>query len=157
VRRVMNALFKNSPTGLPGNDDLGTMSSWYVWAALGLYPLIPGRAGFVLGSPLFPRVTLMLSGHRVSILANGADQKAPYVQQLLIDDSSYSSQWLPLSTLTGATALTYTLASTPNRAWGSAPVDAPPSLSLEDWKSAPPNDSGVEVRDCRRGNVFCRS
>jgi predicted alpha-1,2-mannosidase len=157
VRRVMNALFKNSPTGLPGNDDLGTMSAWYVWAALGLYPLIPGRAGFVLGSPLFPRVTLMLGGHRVSIVANGASQKAPYVQQLLVDDSSYSAQWLPLSTLTDATMLTYTLASTPNRAWGSAQVDAPPSLAQEDWKNAPPNDSDGDIRDCRRGNALCRA
>ncbi len=157
VRRVMNALYKNSPTGLPGNDDLGTMSAWYVWAALGLYPLIPGRAGFVLGSPLFPRITLLLGGHRVSIVANGAGQKAPYVQQLLVDGSSYSAQWLPLSTLTDAKLLTYTLAPTPNRAWGSAPTGAPPSLAQEDWKNAPPDDSGVEVRDCRRGNVFCRS
>jgi predicted alpha-1,2-mannosidase len=157
VRRVMNALFKNSPTGLPGNDDLGTMSSWYVWAALGLYPLIPGRAGFVLGNPLFPRVTLLLGGHRVSIVANGAGQKAPYVQQMLVDGSSYSAQWLPLSTLTDATVLTYTLASTPNRAWGSALVDAPPSLAQEDWKNAPPNDSDIQVRYCRRGNVFCHS
>jgi predicted alpha-1,2-mannosidase len=157
VRRVMNALFKNAPTGLPGNDDLGTMSAWYVWAALGLYPSIPGRAGFVLGSSLFPRVTLMLSGHRVSIVANGAGQKAPYVQQLLVDGSSYSSQWLPLSTLAAANVLTYTMASTPNRAWGSAPVDAPPSLAQEDWKNAPPNDSGIEIRDCRRGNDLCRS
>ncbi len=157
VRRVMNALFNNSPTGLPGNDDLGTMSSWYVWAALGLYPLIPGRAGFVLGSPLFPRVTLTLGGHRVSIVANGASQKAPYVQQLLVDGSSYSSQWLPLSTLADANVLTYTMASTPNRAWGSAPVDAPPSLVMEDWKNTLPNDGDVEVRGCRRGNDSCRS
>lgn len=157
VRRVMNALYKNSPTGLPGNDDLGTMSSWYVWAALGLYPLIPGRAGFALGSPLFPRVTLLLGGRRVSIVADGAGQKAPYVQQLLVDGSSYSAQWLPLSTLTDANVLTYTLASTPNRTWGSAPVDAPPSLAQEDWKNAPPDDNGVEVRDCRRGNTLCRS
>ena len=47
--------------------------------------------------------------------------------------------------------------STPNRAWGSAPVDAPPSLSMKDWKNSPPNDGNVEVRDCRRGNGSCRS
>jgi predicted alpha-1,2-mannosidase len=156
ARRVMNELFKNTPTGLPGNDDLGTMSSWYVWAALGLYPLIPGRAGFVLGSPLFPRVTLTLVGHRVSIVANGAGQEAPYVQQLLIDGLSNSAQWLPLSTLADANVLTYTLASTPNRTWGNAPIDAPPSLAMEDWTNAPPNDGDAGSWGCR-GRGLCRS
>jgi predicted alpha-1,2-mannosidase len=138
VRRVMSSLFKNTPDGLPGNDDLGAMSSWYVWAALGLYPLIPGHAGFVMGSPLFPKMTLTLGGHVVQIDANGAGAKAPYVQQVLVDGKPYSRQWLPLATLTHANTLTYTLAATPNRAWGSAPADAPPSLSVEDWQHAPP-------------------
>ncbi len=132
VRRVMNTLFKNAPAGLPGNDDLGTVSSWYVWAALGLYPLIPGRAGFVLGSPLFPQATLTLGGgHHVRIVAKGAGQKAPYVQQMSLDGASYSAQWLELSTLADTSVLTYTMAATPNRAWGAAPNDTPPSLSTD--------------------------
>jgi predicted alpha-1,2-mannosidase len=138
VRRIMRELFKNTPDGLPGNDDLGTMSSWYVWAALGLYPLIPGRAGFVLGSPLFPQVTLTLGGRHIRIVAQGAGQKTPYVQRLLVDGAPYSRQWLPLATLAGADELAYTLAASPNRAWGSASHDAPPSLSAEDWKTPPP-------------------
>jgi predicted alpha-1,2-mannosidase len=138
VRRVMGSLFKNAPDGLPGNDDLGTMSSWYVWAALGMYPLIPGQAGFVLGSPLFPQVTLTLGDHHVRIAAHGSSQKAPYVEQLLVDGTSHTQQWLPFSTLTSAGTLTYTMAATPNHARGSAPSDAPPSLSNQDWKNAPP-------------------
>ncbi len=138
VRRVMDSLFKNIPAGLPGNDDLGTMSSWYVWAALGLYPLIPGQAGFALGSPLFPQVTLTLGDHHVRILANGAGEKAPYVQQMLTDGVSHTQQWLPFSTLTSADSLTYTMGTSANKSWGSAPSDAPPSLSTQDWKNAPP-------------------
>jgi predicted alpha-1,2-mannosidase len=138
MRRVMDSLFKNTPDGLAGNDDLGSMSSWYIWAALGIYPLIPGQAGFVLGSPLFPQVTITLGSHHVRIVANGAGQKAPYVQQMLIDGTPHTQQWLPLSTLTSASTLTYTMAATPNKSWGSSPSNAPPSLSNQDWKNAPP-------------------
>ena len=156
VRRVMGSLFKNTPDGLPGNDDLGAMSSWYVWAALGLYPLIPGQAGFVLGSPLFPQVTLTLGARHVRINAPGAGQQAPYVQRLLVDGVEYSRQWLPLTMLASAVTLTYTLAATPNRAWGSQPSDAPPSLSTEDWKRAPPITVNVGARLCQRPGGFCR-
>ncbi|HEX6122855.1 MAG TPA: GH92 family glycosyl hydrolase [Ktedonobacterales bacterium] len=117
VRRIMRELFKDAPDGLPGNDDLGTMSSWYVWAALGLYPLIPGRAGFVLGSPLFPQVTLTLGTRHVRLVAHGAGEKAPYIQRMLLDGVPSSRQWLPLETLAKASEVTYTMASSPNRAW----------------------------------------
>ena len=54
VRAILNTLWHDTPGGIPGNDDLGEMSSWYVWAALGMYPEIPGRAELVLASPFFP-------------------------------------------------------------------------------------------------------
>ena len=60
VRRIATTLYGPTPDGEPGNDDLGAMSSWYVWAALGLYPETPGRGELVLGSPLFPHVTVTL-------------------------------------------------------------------------------------------------
>ena len=54
----MTTLFRPLPAGLPGDDDLGALSSWYVWSALGLYPAVPGVGGLALASPLFPRVTI---------------------------------------------------------------------------------------------------
>lgn len=129
IRRVMTRMYSDTPAGLTGNDDLGTMSAWYVWAALGMYPLIPGQAGFVLGSPLFPEVTLTIGSHHVRIDAQGAAPGAPYVQSLKINGASDTALWLPLSTLTQAHTLTYTLSTTPNTHWGTAPTDAPPSLA----------------------------
>ena len=61
IRRVQQELFSDQPDGLPGNDDAGAMSSWYVFSALGLYPEIPGVAGFVIGSPVFPKATIHLA------------------------------------------------------------------------------------------------
>ncbi len=137
VRRVITTFYSNSPKGIPGNDDLGTLSSWYVWAALGLYPLIPGRAGFVLGSPLFPEVTLTLGERHIRLYAAGAARKAPYIQSMQIDGVSSRSQWLSLATLTSASELDFTLSTSPNKSWGASPVDAPPSLSSDHWPAVP--------------------
>src|SRR3546814_11006101 len=68
----MRRIWTNSPSGISGNDDLGAMSSWYVWSALGLYPLYPGRAELVLGIPLFPAATLDRPGGRLDLLREGA-------------------------------------------------------------------------------------
>ncbi len=137
VRRVMTHVYADAASGLPGNDDGGAMSSWYVWAALGMYPLVPGRAGFVLGSPLFPDVTLTLGSDHIRILAAGAARNAPYVQSLQLDGLAYSRLWLPLATLSQASELDYTLGATPNTIWGATAADAPPSLSTERWPAYP--------------------
>src|SRR6266480_4944740 len=62
VRRAILSLFNSSPGGYPGNDDLGQMSAWYVFGALGIYPAVPGTGVLALGSPLFPKATLHLAG-----------------------------------------------------------------------------------------------
>jgi putative alpha-1,2-mannosidase len=59
VTRSLRSVFKPAPDGLPGNDDLGGLSGWYVWNALGLSPVTPGAPFYVIGSPVFPRVDIM--------------------------------------------------------------------------------------------------
>ncbi len=122
VRRIETQLFSASPGGLPGNDDGGALSSWYIFAALGLYPEIPGVAGFVLGSPLFPAVTVHLgNGHLLRIAGqgiNGAPDSAPYVQSLILNGQSYGSPWVPFAALVNGATLQFTLGDSPNLAWG---------------------------------------
>ena len=78
MRRIATELYSPTPDGEPGNDDLGAMSSWYVWAALGMYPETPGSADLVLASPLFPHVTITLAtGRRLEIDAPGAFASEP--------------------------------------------------------------------------------
>lgn len=111
VRRIITTLFSANADGLPGNDDLGTMSAWYVWAALGLYPEIPGVGGLTLGSPLFPRTTIQLAaGHSLTIVAPGARANRPYVQSLWLDGHRYRSSWLPLARLQTHSTLRFVLA-----------------------------------------------
>jgi len=71
VRYIQNFLFNNTPEGLPGNDDAGSMSSWFIFSTIGIYPMIPGVGGFVIASPLFDSVTLNIAGeHKIQINAD---------------------------------------------------------------------------------------
>jgi predicted alpha-1,2-mannosidase len=130
VRRILTQLYLPKPWGLPGNDDLGTMSAWCVWAAMGFYPEIPGVADLVLGSPLFPRITVHLpGGHDLTLSAPRAASSPPYIQRVRLNGRLYSKPWLPPSSWEHGAVLQFTLGSTPNKSWGSARVDAPPSFS----------------------------
>lgn len=128
VRRVVNTLWKNAPDGIPGNDDLGEMSSWYVWAALGLYPEIPGRAELLLGSPLFPHIIVHRAGGDIVIAAPDAGADMPYVQALTVNGKAYHRPWLPADFAEHGGHLRFTLGAKPDSRWGADPADAPPSF-----------------------------
>ncbi|WP_243041360.1 GH92 family glycosyl hydrolase [Dyella sedimenti] len=128
VRVVLNTIWKNAPEGIPGNDDLGEMSSWYVWSALGMYPAIPGRAELVLGSPLFPHAVVRRAGDDVVIDAPAAASDAPFVHALSVDGKPHDQPWLPASFATKGGHLDFDLRTTPDTAWGSDVAKAPPSF-----------------------------
>lgn len=129
VHAVMSRLWRNTPDGIPGEDDLGEMSSWYVWAALGLYPEIPGRAELLIGSPAFPHIVVHRPGGDVTINAPGANCNTFYVQALEVDGKPWNRPWLPATFTARGGTLNYTLGTEPNKQWGSSPGDAPPSFS----------------------------
>jgi putative alpha-1,2-mannosidase len=132
VRIVADTIWKNAPDGIPGNDDLGEMSSWYVWAALGMYPEIPGRAELLLGSPLFPHAVVHGSGGDVVIDAPGASSAMPYVTALHVDGKPHDRPWLPPSLVEHGGLLQFDLSAAPNTQWGSAFDSAPPSFPPPD-------------------------
>jgi putative alpha-1,2-mannosidase len=105
------------------------MSSWCVFASLGLYPEIPGRAELVLGSPLFPEIMVHRAGGDLHIVAPGAATHSPYVQSLRVNGRVSTLTFLPESlTLHGGT-LSFVLSATPATTWGTRVGDAPPSFS----------------------------
>lgn len=129
VRAAMNQLWSTAPGGIPGNDDLGAMSSWYVFSALGMYPQVPSRAELTLSSPLFPRVEIdRPGGADIKIRATGAAADTPYVQSLKVNGRSSDRAWLPASFVRNGGTLDYTLGATPNKQWGSSEAAAPPSF-----------------------------
>jgi len=139
VRRIVTDLYAPTPNGEPGNDDLGAMSSWYVWAAIGMYPETPGAADLVLASPLFSQVTITLGDrNRIEIDAPAAEAANRYVQSLRVSGVSvpascatktYDCPWLPASVVTSGAHLDFTLGPDPNASWGAAPAAAPPSVT----------------------------
>jgi predicted alpha-1,2-mannosidase len=129
VRRVMTELYSATDAAYPGNDDVGEMSSWYIFAALGMYPELPGSDVLVLGSPLFPKSVLHLQSGDVTIIGNGAKKDAPYVQSLKVNGKTWDKPWIRYADISNAGMLVYDLGSAPNTKWGSAPADAPPSYT----------------------------
>jgi predicted alpha-1,2-mannosidase len=143
VRHIQTRLFKNSPGGLPGNDDGGAMSSWYVFAAIGLYPEITGVGGFVIGSPLFTAVTVRLAGgHTLQIHAPSASDRNAFVQSLTMNGNATTSLWIAWSAVQHGATLNYTLASSATN-WGSEPGDAPPSYPAALTKGPGFNNEGI--------------
>ncbi|HTR80598.1 MAG TPA: GH92 family glycosyl hydrolase [Bacteroidota bacterium] len=131
VGRIRSELFTNMPNGLPGNDDAGSLSSWYVWSALGMYPEIPGSDVLVLGSPLFPKEVLHLKGGDVIIKANGADQFGPFVQSLKVNGKLWEKPWIRFSDIRKRGEIEYELGAAPDTSWGAEAQNSPPSYSSE--------------------------
>ena len=125
VRKAIRDLFSTQPGGLPGNDDLGAMSSWLVFAQLGLYPEIPGLGGVTLHSPMFPEVTLRLGQHELRITASGAPSKL-YVQSVDLDDQPVRNWWIDWERLAKASKLDFELSAEPNHNPGSPPPSFAP-------------------------------
>ncbi len=132
VRRAILELFNDSPSGYPGNEDVGQMSAWYLFGALGFYPAIPGIDVLALASPLFPEVSLHLRGGTVSIVASGAARDRPYVQRLTVNGVEHAKPWIRFGEISDGGTLVYDLASRPDTAWGSGLGDAPPSIGPDD-------------------------
>jgi predicted alpha-1,2-mannosidase len=139
VRKIQDQLWSDTPTGLgDGNDDLGAMSAWYVWSALGMYPMTPGTATLALGSPVFTEAQITLpSGNTLTIDGNGAADNAPYVQSATWNGSAWNNAYAPASAITSGGTLSYTLGTSPNDSWASSASEAPPSYSGN--TAAPPS------------------
>jgi predicted alpha-1,2-mannosidase len=132
VRRALR-LYDTSPAGYPGNDDLGTLSSWYVFGALGVYPAVPGVGLLALGSPLFSHASLRLPhGRRLRISADAEAKappaRAPYISSLRFNGHPTAKPWTTWCRISRGGTLAFRLSRKPHRRWGAAPAAAPPSF-----------------------------
>lgn len=131
VDQVRSKLFGPTPDGAPGNDDLGALSSWYVWAALGLYPSTPGTSILTVNTPLFDRAEIELpAGKSIRISAPGASgpHRLKYIDGLAIDGRPTDQTSLPESMIRTGGELGFGLSAKPNMVWGTAESSAPPSF-----------------------------
>ncbi len=132
VREVMNRLYKATPDGYCGDEDNGQTSAWYIFSAMGFYPVCPASDQYVLGAPLFKKLTLKLeNGKTVTITApqNGTERR--YVSQLTVNGTPSTRNYLSHRALLKGADLRFSLSALPNKTRGIRPSDAPYSLSHE--------------------------
>ena len=126
----MNKMYKNHIRGLGGNDDCGQMSAWYIFSAMGFYPVCPGSDEYVIGAPYLPYLKLTLdNGKTLEIKAKGASDENRYVKSVTLNDKPYTKTFLKHSDLTAGGTLEFVMSSKPNKRRGIAPADKPYSLT----------------------------
>ncbi|MFD5429474.1 GH92 family glycosyl hydrolase [Streptomyces sp. NPDC127084] len=128
VREIVDTVYGTGPSGLPGNDDLGTLSSWYVFAALGMYPQTPGRAELLLSAPLFPRAVLHRDGRPpIVVTAPEASAANRYVDGATVGGRDHDRSWVSGSIVAHGGRIDFRLGASANTRWGTAegglPVD----------------------------------
>ncbi|MEV0997323.1 GH92 family glycosyl hydrolase [Nonomuraea sp. NPDC050202] len=126
VRAMASLVYRTGPSGLPGNDDLGTMSAWYVFAALGMYPQTPSRAEMLLSSPMFPKAWIKRgNGRTITVTAPQAAPDAIYVQDVKVNGRTHTRSWLPESLLNRGGEVVVNVGATANEQWATAAADLP--------------------------------
>jgi predicted alpha-1,2-mannosidase len=134
VRRVLDENYTAAPDGVPGNDDCGEMSSWAVLSMMGIYSVDPASLAYELVGPVFPKVVLHLHdpypGKTFTFVASDAAPGAPYIQSTELNGRPHPQNWISFRDIAAGGTLHFVLGTTPNHAWGAAPGDAPPSLSV---------------------------
>ena len=130
VREVMNKMYKNHIRGLGGNDDCGQMSAWYIFTAMGFYPVCPGTNEYVLGAPYMPYIKLnLVNGKAFEIKAPGVNDKKRYVKSVRLNGKPYSKMYITHEDIMNGGVLEFTMSDSPNKTRGLAKADKPYSLT----------------------------
>ena len=129
VRHIMRTEYGNVPGGLSGNDDAGQMSAWYVFAAMGLYPVCPGTPYYMIASPSFPEVTLRPEGGKpFTIRTSGGSEENIYIRRATLNGRPYTRNYISHADIVAGGTLELEMGPEPNKEWGSRPEDCPPDV-----------------------------
>lgn len=130
LKQIMESQYAARPDGLAGNDDLGQMSAWYVFTALGFYPVTPGSNEYIIGRPFLPRATLNLhNGKRFTIVAEGLDDAHAYIAGVTLNGKPLRRAYLTHEEILAGGELRFTMQDAPNREWPGMDAQAPYSMS----------------------------
>nr|WP_281635534.1 GH92 family glycosyl hydrolase [Flavobacterium marginilacus] len=132
IREVLTKLYKPTPDGYCGDEDNGQTSAWYVFSALGFYPVTPGVNQYVIGSPLFKKATIHLENGNVFEINSKDNSKSNfYIQSASLNKKAYSNSFINFETIQNGGKLEFQLGDKPNRDWAGKPENVPYSLSNE--------------------------
>jgi predicted alpha-1,2-mannosidase len=133
TRDIATSLYHNQPGGLCGNDDCGQTSAWFVFTALGFYPVDPAGGIYVLGSPLVDKLTVHLDrnfakGKSFTVITKNNSKENPYIQSATLNGKPFTKSWISQDEITAGGKLVLTMGPQPNHSFGSAPADRPPRI-----------------------------
>jgi len=116
IQQIMTGMYKNSPSGLCGNDDCGQMSAWYIFTAMGFYPVCPGTDYYIIGAPSFPYLTLQLeNGNKVEITAENISTLNIYVKEIYLNGKKWENIYVKHSDLMKGCQIKFIMGSEPNQ------------------------------------------
>jgi predicted alpha-1,2-mannosidase len=130
LKQIVDSQYKPTPDGLAGNDDLGQMSAWLVFTALGFYPVAPGSMEYVIGRPFVEGAVMALpNGRRFSIITDGFDDRHPYIARVLLNGRPLNRSFVRHEEIMAGGELRFEMQATPNHKWATSAQQRPYSMS----------------------------
>ncbi|MDE2024026.1 MAG: GH92 family glycosyl hydrolase [Gammaproteobacteria bacterium] len=130
LAQIMNSQYAPTPTGLVGNDDLGQMSAWYIFTALGFYPVAPTSNEYVIGRPFVRGATLHLpNGRQFTVIADNLDDAHPYVGAVSLDGKPLNRSYIRQDEIMSGGVLRFVMQAEPNKTWATSPASRPYSMT----------------------------
>ena len=142
LRQIMATLYNDTPAGQCGNTDCGQMAAWYIFSALGFYPMNPASDVFAIGSPVVSKAVLHLDkdkyqGHTFTVVAENNSADNIYIQSATLNGKPLTRPWITRDEVTSGGELSFVMGSQPNPQWGSAAADRPPATMPADFHYPP--------------------
>ena len=141
VREILNTLYDDTPEGLSGNEDCGKISAWYIISSMGFYPLLPGEPIYVIGSPIFDKITINLeNGKKFIVRAKNVSDKNKYIQSATLNGKAYTKSWFNHQEIVKGGEFVFEMGENPNYKWGTSKADRPttkefvPAVSMPYYK-----------------------
>ena len=130
IHRIIDTKYLPSPGGLCGNDDCGQMSAWYIFSAMGFYPVCPGTNQYVIGSPCVSEAVIHLDDHKTfTIKAPNLTEKNIYIQSVMLNGKPWNKTYITHEDIMNGGELIFNMGSKPGKKWGTAPESRPYSLT----------------------------
>jgi predicted alpha-1,2-mannosidase len=132
VSKIVSELYNNTPAGLCGNEDCGQMSAWYIFSAMGFYPVNPANGIYAIGSPVLTKAVIHLPEGKVfTVIAKNASSKNVYIQSVKLNGQRYNRTYITHTDIMNGGILEFTMGDKPNKHWGIGTDARPPESSYE--------------------------
>ncbi len=133
IRQLLNAFYRDDLFGIPGDEDGGAMSAWVMFSMMGFFQVTPGIPVYTVGSPVFEKTVIDLpNGKKFTIIAKNASNENIYIQKAFLNGKPLNRPWFTHQDIMKGSTLEFIMGSKPNKSWGAAEADMPPT-SLEEY------------------------